>query len=81
MPSSTTQAGLPDEQTIAAAANLTVQDETGATKSFGELFSEQKTIVVFVSECNAGGLSVELLTSHDVRWKGISSAGWVLLPD
>ena len=44
------QTNLPDEQTIAAASELKIQDESGTQVTFGKLFSEQKTIIVFVRE-------------------------------
>lgn len=42
---------LPDEQTVAAAAEILVFDEQGGKLPFGNLFASGKTIVVFIREC------------------------------
>jgi hypothetical protein len=46
----TTTSETIDQKTLEAAAALPVWDENGQEHTFGSLFKEQKTIVVFIRE-------------------------------
>lgn len=39
---------LPDEEHVSQAAEMPVYDSEGVKMLFGELFKEQKTVVVFI---------------------------------
>lgn len=55
---------IPSAETIQEAAKLEIFDEDGHTLKFGTLFSEQKTIVVFIREY-IGSL---FLAYHVLKW-------------
>lgn len=54
--------GIPDEQSISAAAEFKLLDASGKEVRFGDLFKEKKTIVVFIRK---NFCLHHLVTKHD----------------
>lgn len=45
------QRDIPTSESIAAVSKLEVLDETGQTVTFGSLFEDQKTVIIFIRTC------------------------------
>ncbi|GJE89554.1 AhpC/TSA antioxidant enzyme family protein [Phanerochaete sordida] len=67
--------GIPDESTVAKAAELSVFDSTGSQVKFGDLFKDKKTIVVFIRHFFCGSCQAYVSQLASVKQEALDAAG------